>query len=73
MQSQKCINIHQDTVNYGMVKENASYTGYDLDGGAEVERSVGNRINSVIRDMAANGEAAAFVEGDAQGYRVEKQ
>ena len=59
-------------VDYAMVKENTAYTGYDLPGGASVERAVNNKMNSTIKDMLARGADSAFVNGEAQGYRVER-
>ena len=59
-------------VDYGMVKENTAYTGYDLEGGASVERAVNNRMNSVIRDMLSKDESVCYIHGEGQSYRVEK-
>lgn len=59
-------------VDYAMVKENTAYTGYDLPGGASVERAVNNKMNSTIKDMLARSADSAFVNGEAQGYRVER-
>ena len=59
-------------IDYGMVKENTAYTGYDIEGGAAVERTVNNKMNSIIKGMLSSGEQALFVMGEGQGYRVEK-
>ena len=59
-------------VDYGMVKENTAYTGYDLDGGAAVERSVNNKMNSIIKKMVAEDVQAQPVIGEERGYLVEK-
>ncbi len=59
-------------VDYGMVKENTAYTGYDIDGGAGVERSVNNKMNSIIKKMVAGDAQAQTVIGEERGYLVEK-
>ncbi len=59
-------------VNYGMVKENTAYNGYEIDGGEAVERAVNNKMNSIIKGMLEGGSEAEYIIGDALGYRVEK-
>jgi len=60
------------SVDYGMVKENTAYTGYDLDGGAGVERAVNNKMNSIIKRMIAEGLDSEVVIGEDSGYLAEK-
>ena len=59
-------------VNYGMVKENTAYTGYDIDGGVSVERAINNKMNSIIKSMLASGSESEYVFGEERCYRVEK-
>ena len=59
-------------VDYGMVKENTAYNGYDLGGDAAVERAVNNKMNSIIKGMLASGSDVDYIVGEAGGYRVEK-
>ena len=59
-------------VNYGMVKENTAYTGYDVGGGANVERAVNNKMNSIIKSMLADGEESVGWMGEESLYRIEK-
>lgn len=59
-------------VDYGMVKENTAYTGYDLPGGGTVERAVNNKMNSTIKTMLSGGSDSGFIDGESQGYRVDK-
>ena len=59
-------------VDYGMVKENTAYSGYDIEGGAQVERSVNNRMNSIIKNMLSAGVDVDYIQGDERAYRIEK-
>lgn len=59
-------------VNYAMVKENTAYSGFDIDGGATVERSINNKMNSIIKSMLATGMDTNYIQGDERTYRVEK-
>lgn len=59
-------------VNYGMVKENTAYTGYDVANGAEVERAVNNKMNSIIKTMVAEGSEKTAWLGEASLYEIEK-
>ena len=59
-------------VDYGMLKENTAYTGYDLGDAAVVERSVNNKMNSIIGSMLSAQSDTWAVMGQEQGYRVRK-
>jgi len=59
-------------VDYGMVKENTAYSGFDVDGGATVERTVNNRMNSIIKNMLSAGADVDYIQGDEKAYRIEK-
>ena len=59
-------------VNYGMVKENTAYTGYDVAGGASVERAVNNKMNSIIKGMIAGDSETAFWQGENSFYRIDR-
>ena len=59
-------------VNYGMVKENTAYTGYDVANGAEVERAVNNKMNSIIKAMVAEGSEKTAWLGETSLYEIEK-
>lgn len=59
-------------VNYAMVKENTAYSGFDVDGGPTVERSVNNKMNSIIKNMLAVGADADYIKGEEKAYRIEK-
>lgn len=59
-------------VDYGMVKENTAYTGYEVQGGAGVERAVNNKMNSIIKSMLADGKDAVTWLGADSLYSIEK-
>lgn len=59
-------------VNYGMVKENTAYTGYDVEGDAIVERAVNNKMNSIIKSMIAEGRQSMLWKGDDSFYVVSR-
>ena len=59
-------------VDYGMVKENTAYTGYDIEGGATVERSVNNKMNSIIKSMIADDRESMLWRGDDSFYVVRR-
>ena len=59
-------------VDYGMVKENTAYSGFDVGGGAQVERAVNNKMNSIIKNMLATGADVDYIKGDGKAYRIEK-
>ena len=59
-------------VDYGMVKENTAYNGYDIEGGTAVERAINNKMNSIIKSMVASEAQDYYIIGESQGYRVEK-
>ena len=56
-------------VDYGMVKENTAYTGLDVPDGAQIERSVNNKMNSIIKGMTGEDD---YIMGEEQGYRVHR-
>ncbi len=59
-------------VDYGMVKENTAYIGYDIDGGASMERTVNNKMNSIIKSMLADGADVDCIQVDEKAYRIER-
>ncbi len=59
-------------VDYGMVKENTAYTGYEVQGGAGVERAVNNKMNSIIKSMLSDGKDAVTWLGADSLYSIEK-
>ena len=59
-------------VDYGMVKENTAYSGFDIDGGATVERAINNKMNSIIKNMLAVPADVDYIQGDGKAYLIEK-
>ena len=67
-------------VDYAMVKENTAYSGYDIEGdalkdslhSATVERTINNKMNSIIKNMLAVQADVDYVQGDEKAYRIEK-
>ena len=59
-------------VNYAMVKEATAYNGYDIEGGAGVERAIDNKMNSIIKTMIADNSDATFMLGEESGYVAQK-
>ena len=59
-------------VDYGMVKENTAYTGYDAGSGIDVERSINNKMNSVIKGMLSDEADRDYIVGEERGYRIDR-
>ncbi len=59
-------------VDYGMVKENTAYNGFEVGEGVAVERAVNNKMNSIIKGMLATDDDVEYIIGEEGGYRVEK-
>lgn len=59
-------------VDYGMVKENTAYNGFEVGDGVAVERAVNNKMNSIIKGMLATDDDVEYIIGEEGGYRVEK-
>ncbi|MBQ1524858.1 MAG: hypothetical protein IIZ55_07000, partial [Firmicutes bacterium] len=59
-------------VNYALARINTSYNGYTIDDSVEVERSIGNSMNSNIKKMLADGRDTMVVAGSENGYQIRR-
>ena len=69
---QKEIFYRYDTqnVNYALARINTSYNESAIDDSIEVERTVGNSMNSNIKKMVEEDKAAMIVSGTEGSYRA---
>ncbi|NLD58038.1 MAG: ABC transporter permease [Clostridiales bacterium] len=72
-QKQIFYKYNSQNVNYALAKENSAYTGYALEDGAPVGRSVANRMNTQIKAMEAGGrDRMLFAGDDGAFYQVDR-
>ena len=71
---QKEIFYRYDTqnVNYALARINTSYNESAIDDSIEVERTVGNSMNSNIKKMLADGRDTMVVAGSENGYQIRR-
>lgn len=72
-QKQIFYRFESQNVNYALAKVNTNYNGSVLDPDIEIPREVSNSMNSLIKQMAADGTKAGYMVSDGQGYAVTEQ
>lgn len=60
-------------VNYGLAKENTTYTGYTVDPDVTVSRNVASGMTTTIKSMTASDRSECYFSGDDGSlYKVER-